>query len=629
LVFSTNDDTSGDVNGNADRDLWIDNVGTVYVADNTVSNETHLSTGTGDLYVEAGLEADGGVWFIDAYNNTVSGQPLYVNSAGRLGRTSSSLRYKTNIRPLEDDFSKILQAEPKVFNFINDEDQLDVLGYIAEEFDEIGLNNLVVYDDLDRPDAIRYDWICLYLNEVAKDHQIRIEELEQETETNNNETNQLQILIADLGADLAGVQESLAESVTSIIGQFNNLTVNEKIISPLVETDQLTANSIQATESKFGELLIQNEQGETVASIDNQGNASFSGQLTASKSKFGELLADQTTSDQLLVTGDATISGLLEAEEVRAKKVIADEIVGLESKFGQLMAASMSARNIAQNFEPQMPEEEDYSEIEALVDQILNTSLEATPQAELAGDITIQPTDYLTITNDLTVLGLTSLADTSVAGSLNVGGTMTLAENSINTLSETLYLQNLGLGGIDILAGKILIDQEGNMTVEGDVTVKGSLFANLLSPLPEQDLTIDLQQKPAADGEESGFGKLIIKGVDEEIVASIEASGTSTFKKLAIANAEEEVSQTSPTEIETNATAGQAVLPADETEINIKSQFVTDKTMIYVTPTSETQNKVLFVKAKKGHSDEETGWFKVGLDTAIDQDISFNWWIIN
>lgn len=390
----------------------------------------------------------------------------------------------------------------------------------------------------------------------------------------------------------------------------------EKLISPLVETEQLTAEKIQATESKFGKII-----------------------------------STQIETDKLQVKKDATIAGTLYAD-----KVVAREIIGVQSKFGELIAATISAERI-QGLEERLaqleaqasptpspspspsstpsPEPEPTAtesgelladvDIEAMVDEILNTSLETFPQADLSN---IDGED-LKIANSLTVLGPTSLADTSVAGNLSVDGTLTISGNSIDTLTDTLYLQSLGLGGVDILAGKIVIDEKGNMTVEGDIRVKGSLFANIISPLPEQDLTIDLKQKAVDETQDSGFGKLIVKGVEGEVVASIEASGTATFKKLAIAKAEEEVIQVSTTEVETNATAGKAVLPSGEIEITIKSQFVTDKTMVYVTPTSDTQNKVLFVKAKKGASEGEIGWFKVGVDVAIDTDIQFNWWIIN
>ena len=106
--------------------------------------------------------------------------------------------------------------------------------------------------------------------------------------------------------------------------------------------------------------------------------------------------------------------------------------------------------------------------------------------------------------------------------------------------------------------------------------------------------------------------------------ATIEANETAT----AIA-AETATAEAIAIAIETNATAGQAILPAGETETIIKSPFVTENTLVYITPLSDSENKVLYIKAKKAQEDEEKGWFKVAIDTPINKEIEFNWWLIN
>ncbi|MCJ7804484.1 hypothetical protein MUP35_02005, partial [Patescibacteria group bacterium] len=184
---------------------------------------------------------------------------------------------------------------------------------------------------------------------------------------------------------------------------------------------------------------------------------------------------------------------------------------------------------------------------------------------------------------------------------------------------------------------------------EGDVTIKGRLAAKSISPLPENDLIIYLAQIPITNESEtdlpseaaqSAFGQLLVKGIGGQVVASIDASGSATFTKLniAAANTSQSAEIITPTEIKTTATAGEAILPANETEITIKSPFVTEKTLIYVTPISDTQNKVLYVKAKKAEvscqpsaisCQPELGWFKVAIDASIGQEIKFNWWIVN
>ena len=86
-----------------------------------------------------------------------------------------------------------------------------------------------------------------------------------------------------------------------------------------------------------------------------------------------------------------------------------------------------------------------------------------------------------TISGNLMVLGRTTLADLGVtgniaAGLLSVHGLDPSANNgdggaTINSVGD-LSLQNNGLGGINILAGKVTIDTKGNINSQGEITVK-------------------------------------------------------------------------------------------------------------------------------------------------------------
>jgi len=220
----------------------------------------------------------------------------------------------------------------------------------------------------------------------------------------------------------------------------------------------------------------------------------------------------------------------------------------------------------------------------------------------------------LKITSNLKVLGRTSLADTSIAGSLNVDGTLVIADSSINSLSGTLYLQNLGLGGVDVFGGKIVMDTNGNITTTGTISAGGLVLT--------QNNT---DENTETHG--SGFGKLLtLINKEGQEVAYITKEGEGAFTKLAIiaggeATASAEIGEN---EVQKNATAGKAVLKAGLTELTIHSSAITDQTLIYVTPISNTQNKVLFVKAKKAGD-----YFTVAIDTAINSDIEFNYWLIN
>jgi hypothetical protein len=93
---------------------------------------------------------------------------------------------------------------------------------------------------------------------------------------------------------------------------------------------------------------------------------------------------------------------------------------------------------------------------------------------------------------------------------------------------------------------------------------------------------------------------------------------------LVIAGADDSlVPEISNGEITTNATAGQAIVSAGVSQIIINNPNVTDYTLVYVTPTSSTQNKVLYVKSKTA------GQFVVGFNQPIEIDVNFNWWVID
>ncbi len=88
---------------------------------------------------------------------------------------TSSKRYKKNIRPFEEDFSKILKTESKVYNCKSTGEES--IGYIAEDFVDLGLDRLVSFLD-GKVESIHYNRIPLYLTEVVKTQQKQIERQE-------------------------------------------------------------------------------------------------------------------------------------------------------------------------------------------------------------------------------------------------------------------------------------------------------------------------------------------------------------------------------------------------------------------------------------------------------------------
>lgn len=116
-------------------------------------------------------------------NPGVGSALVYNTTNGNFYFTASSLRYKDNIQDFSDDFHKILQAKPKSFTWKTT--KAKDIGYIAEDFDKLGLNNLVVYDKEGKPDAVKYDKLALYMLEIIKDQQKQIDELKAQLNIKN------------------------------------------------------------------------------------------------------------------------------------------------------------------------------------------------------------------------------------------------------------------------------------------------------------------------------------------------------------------------------------------------------------------------------------------------------------
>ena len=102
--------------------------------------------------------------------------PVLVDSAGQLGTLSSSLRYKTDIKPMDKASESILALKPVSFRYRVHKDTTPQYGLIAEQVAEVD-PNLVVRDNNGEIYTVRYDAVnAMLLNEFLKEHQALVEE---------------------------------------------------------------------------------------------------------------------------------------------------------------------------------------------------------------------------------------------------------------------------------------------------------------------------------------------------------------------------------------------------------------------------------------------------------------------
>lgn len=189
--------------GNFGGEIW-DTVNSIWVKLVTGASTSWAavtgkpSTFTPSAHTHPGSEVTSAVALADgsayAFNNNVAGTTFYAvwvgNDGGNhLGKNTSSMRYKQNIRPYAVDPAKVLLLEPKIFDRKpvriptsegqEGPDQMvtgatDEYGLIAEEVHQLVPEIVVWYDD--EIDGIRYDLLALALLDVAKDQGRQLEE---------------------------------------------------------------------------------------------------------------------------------------------------------------------------------------------------------------------------------------------------------------------------------------------------------------------------------------------------------------------------------------------------------------------------------------------------------------------
>ena len=442
------------------------------------------------------------------------------------------------------------------------------------------------------------------------------------------------------------LHDYIASIVSNIINQ-QSLIGNQNVISPIASVDEIHTNFISpvGSDANIGLKLDSNKlsilNGNTasssaVAVFDNQGNATFSGNLTA----------NNLTIQQLNNSGDATISGTL-----HAGKILASDIVGLASSSATYVTNNVmniynSSPAAAGIFNSQFPISNASGSGSSNFGLIANSG---TQQSNNSNNLTmgnyidissysgtLTYVDNLSAANaafsqNLMVFGQTSLSDTSIVGQLSVDGNMILANDSINVLGSDLNLQPLRQGGLSVMGGLFYIDTDGNVKVGGNadfaknVTVHGTLATNIISPLPGSDLSLN-----------TGNSNLKITNASNAAVLSVNplgdlvASGAATFSKLNLGLIQPAFA-ISPTEVIATGSAGVVVLKANRTSVTVQNSLVTKNSLIYITPVGQTfgQNFFLQQQVPNDPLNNIPGSFTVGTGTALPADTNFNFLIIN
>ena len=253
-------------------------------------------------------------------------------------------------------------------------------------------------------------------------------------------------------------------------------------------------------------------------------------------------------------------------------------------------------------------------------------------------NLSTHPSTFNSQLSTLQVLGPSTLSDVAIVGNLNVGGSLILADNAINTLGSNLELQPLRQGNLSVMGGLLTIDTNGNLKALGNadfaknVTIKGKLTAGIIAPVPNSDLIIQLDNNQNNPQLSTFNSQLSIRNASGSSVLAvnqlgdIKASGSGFFSSLAAKSfniVRGAQADTSLVQTTASSSAGTAVITAYETERTIMSPFVTKDSLIYLTAASNTQGLIPYI-ARQTEKD-----FTIAIPYVVNKDIKINWWIIN
>ena len=128
----------------------------------------------------AGANEDNSCFIGQIFGVTSSnGTPVFINSNHKLGTSTSSKRFKDDIKPMNNASEALFSLKPVTFRYKQDidPDRRGQFGLVAEDVEKLN-PDLVVRDKEGKPYSVRYDQVnAMLLNEFLKEHR-KVEKLE-------------------------------------------------------------------------------------------------------------------------------------------------------------------------------------------------------------------------------------------------------------------------------------------------------------------------------------------------------------------------------------------------------------------------------------------------------------------
>jgi hypothetical protein len=142
------------------------------------------TTGNNNIYIgqgSFGVAGESHTCYIQEIFGQLStgGAFVFVNSAGKLGTTTSSRRFKEDIKPMDKASEALFALKPVTFRYKKEIEPKAVpqWGLVAEDVEKVN-PDLVIRDAKGKVNTVRYDQVYnMMLNEFLKEHK-KVQELE-------------------------------------------------------------------------------------------------------------------------------------------------------------------------------------------------------------------------------------------------------------------------------------------------------------------------------------------------------------------------------------------------------------------------------------------------------------------
>jgi hypothetical protein len=142
------------------------------VMDSTISQNNNAGTPTNYTSFFAG-----NIKVPSTYSLTTgTAANMHVDSNGIFYRSTSSLKYKKEVRNYDKGLNEVMQLQPKYYKGEDDGD-IQFAGLIAEDVHDLGLTEFVQYADDGSPDALSYSHMIALLTKSIQELKAEIDEL--------------------------------------------------------------------------------------------------------------------------------------------------------------------------------------------------------------------------------------------------------------------------------------------------------------------------------------------------------------------------------------------------------------------------------------------------------------------